>query len=61
MGRPDRRVSARTDGRWWTLSGVEVLDVMTTVEQLLRRGRTVHIGTDAQKSSKRMEFVTVIC
>jgi predicted RNase H-related nuclease YkuK (DUF458 family) len=61
MGRPDRKVSVRTDGRWWTLSGVEVLDVMTTVEQLLRRGRIVHIGTDAQKSSKRMEFVTVIC
>jgi predicted RNase H-related nuclease YkuK (DUF458 family) len=43
------------------LGGVEVLDVMSTVEQLMHRGRVVHIGTDAQKSMRRMEFVTVIC
>jgi predicted RNase H-related nuclease YkuK (DUF458 family) len=47
--------------RWWTLGGVEVLDVMGTVHRLLRRGQIVHIGTDAQKSSSRMEFVTVAC
>lgn len=57
----ERRVIARADGRWWTLSGVEVLDMMSTVEQLLRLGRVVHIGTDAQKSCRRMEFVTVVC
>ena len=45
--------------RWWTLGGVEVLDVMGTVQRLLRRGQVVHIGTDAQKSTNRMEFVTV--
>ncbi len=38
-----------------------MLDVMSTVEQLMHRGRVVHIGTDAQKSMRRMEFVTVIC
>ncbi|MBJ20982.1 MAG: hypothetical protein GY910_07135 [bacterium] len=47
--------------RWWTLSGVEVLDVMGTVQSLIRQGQVVHIGTDAQKSSSRMEFVTVAC
>ncbi len=61
MSRPSTRAAPRTDARWWTLSGVEVLDVMTAVEQLLRRGHVVHIGTDAQKSARRMEFVTVIC
>jgi predicted RNase H-related nuclease YkuK (DUF458 family) len=49
------------DPRWWTLSGAEVLDVMTAVEQLMQRGHVVHIGTDAQKSARRMEFVTVVC
>ena len=47
--------------RWWTLAGVQVFDVMSVIEQLLREGRVVHIGTDAQKSSRRMEFVTVAC
>lgn len=47
--------------RWWTLGGAEVLDVMETVHRLLRHGQVVHIGTDAQKSSTRMEFVTVAC
>ena len=51
----------REEAHWWTLGGVEMLDVMATAEQLLRQGQVVHIGTDAQKSSKRMEFVTVIC
>jgi predicted RNase H-related nuclease YkuK (DUF458 family) len=49
------------DPRWWTLGGVEVLDVMSTVRSLVRAGQVVHIGTDAQKSSSRMEFVTVAC
>jgi predicted RNase H-related nuclease YkuK (DUF458 family) len=61
MSRPDRHANARSDGRWWTLSGVEVHDVMTTVEALLRTGHVVHIGTDAQKTNRHMEFVTVIC
>lgn len=60
MSRPVRGARS-VDARWWTLSGVEVLDLMTTVEQLLRRGQVVHIGTDAQKSARRMEFVTVVC
>ena len=47
--------------RWWTLSGAEVLDVMGSVQRLLRHGQIVHIGTDAQKTSTRMEFVTVAC
>ena len=47
--------------RWWTLGGAEVLDVMGTVRSLVRKGQVVHIGTDAQKSSSRMEFVTVAC
>jgi predicted RNase H-related nuclease YkuK (DUF458 family) len=47
--------------RWWTLGGAEVLDVMGTVHRLLRHGQVVHIGTDAQKSANRMEFVTVAC
>ncbi len=49
------------DSRWWTLGGAEVLDVMSTVRSLVRKGQVVHIGTDAQKSSTRMEFVTVAC
>ena len=62
MTRPgDGEGALREDARWWTLGGAEVLDVMTTAEQLLKRGHVVHIGTDAQKSSRRMEFVTVIC
>ena len=65
MGRIVRRIqSNRTDSdpeKWWTLSGVQVFDVMRVVEQLLSEGRVVHIGTDAQKSSRRMEFVTVVC
>ena len=40
---------------------IEVLDVMGTVQSLIRRGQIVHIGTDAQKASSRMEFVTVAC
>jgi predicted RNase H-related nuclease YkuK (DUF458 family) len=51
----------QSTGRWWTLGGADVLDVMGTVEQLMARGRVVHIGTDAQKSVRRMEFVTVVC
>lgn len=47
--------------KWWTLSGVQVFDMMRVVEQLLGEGRVVHIGTDAQKTSRRMEFVTVVC
>ena len=34
---------------------------MGTVEDLLDQGRVVHIGTDAQKSNRHMEFVTVAC
>ncbi len=49
------------DSRWWTLSGAEVLDVMGSVRRLLDDGRVVHIGTDAQKTARRMEFVTVAC
>lgn len=49
------------ESRWWTLGGAEVLDVMESVGHLVRRGQIVHIGTDAQKSSSRMEFVTVAC
>ena len=49
------------ESRWWTLGGAEVLDVMGTVRALLRQGQVVHIGTDAQKSASRMEFVTVAC
>jgi len=61
MGRPDRKHSVKTDGRWWTLSGVEVLDMMGTVERLLRADQIVHIGSDAQKTHRHMEFVTVAC
>ncbi|MAI81055.1 MAG: hypothetical protein CL917_19095 [Deltaproteobacteria bacterium] len=46
---------------WWTLSGVQVFDLMSVVEQFLKEGRIVHIGTDAQETSRRMEFVTVVC
>ena len=49
------------ENAWWTLGGAEVLDVMSSVWSLLRKGQIVHIGTDAQKSSSRMEFVTVAC
>jgi predicted RNase H-related nuclease YkuK (DUF458 family) len=55
------RPEVEIESRWWTLSGAEVLDVMSAVQALVRRGQIVHIGTDAQKSSKRMEFVTVAC
>jgi predicted RNase H-related nuclease YkuK (DUF458 family) len=55
------RRDVEPEDRWWTLGGVEVLDVMGVVQSLVSQGRTVHIGTDAQKSSKRMEFVTVAC
>ena len=55
--RPERS----QDTRWWTLSGTPVLDVMESVRSLVREGQVVHIGTDAQKSSSRMEFVTVAC
>jgi predicted RNase H-related nuclease YkuK (DUF458 family) len=55
------RPEVEIESRWWTLGGAEVLDVMSAVQALVRRGQIVHIGTDAQKSSKRMEFVTVAC
>ncbi len=55
------RREVESEGRWWTLSGAEVLDVMSVVQALVRRGQIVHIGSDAQKSCKRMEFVTVAC
>ncbi len=55
------RTRVDEESAWWTLSGAEVLDVMESVRSLLREGQIVHIGTDAQKSSKRMEFVTVAC
>jgi predicted RNase H-related nuclease YkuK (DUF458 family) len=55
------RTRADEENAWWTLGGAEVLDVMSSVNSLLREGQIVHIGTDAQKSSKRMEFVTVAC
>ena len=55
------RRNIESEGRWWTLGGVEVLDVMSAVQALVRQGQVVHIGTDAQKSTKRMEFVTVAC
>ena len=59
---PLRRPGAeQKPGRWWTLGGAEVLDMMSVVEQLMDRGRVVHIGSDAQKSMRRMEFVTVVC
>jgi predicted RNase H-related nuclease YkuK (DUF458 family) len=61
MSRSGRRSDIKADGRWFTLKGVEVLDMMGIVEDFLRRGRVVHIGTDAQKSNRRMEFVTVAC
>lgn len=47
--------------KWRTLTGIEVLDMMGLVERLLRAGHVVHIGTDAQKSGSRTEFVTVVC
>jgi len=55
------RPSVELDTRWWTLGGAEVLDVMGSVKSLIRQGQLVHIGTDAQKSPSRMEFVTVAC
>ena len=55
------RRNVEFESRWWTLGGVEVLDVMSAVHSLVRQGQIVHIGTDAQKSSTRMEFVTVAC
>lgn len=61
MAKPELKAGGIVDGRWWTLSGVEVLDVMGTVEQFVDQGQIVHIGTDAQKSAHRMEFVTVAC
>jgi predicted RNase H-related nuclease YkuK (DUF458 family) len=61
MGRPVEGTNVRADGRWWTLSGVEMLDMMGTVERLMKIGQVVHIGTDAQKSNRHMEFVTVVC
>jgi len=61
MSRPEIISTEPAHERWWTLAGVQVFDVMSVIEQLLREGRVVHIGTDAQKSSRRMEFVTVAC
>ena len=61
MARPELKGTALGDGRWWTLSGVEVLDLMGTIEAKLDEGHIVHIGTDAQKAAHRMEFVTVAC
>ncbi|MBW2495697.1 MAG: hypothetical protein JRF61_00365 [Deltaproteobacteria bacterium] len=55
------RPKLELDSRWWTLGGAEVLDVMASVRRLVRQGQVVHIGTDAQKSASRMEFVTVAC
>ena len=55
------RMSLELESRWWTLGGAEVLDMMSSIGALVRAGQTVHIGTDAQKSATRMEFVTVAC
>jgi len=61
MAKPELKAGNVVDARWWTLSGVEVLDLMGTIELMLDQGQIVHIGTDAQKSAHRMEFVTVAC
>lgn len=61
MAKPELKAGNVVDARWWTLSGVEVLDLMGTIEGMLDQGQIVHIGTDAQKSAHRMEFVTVAC
>jgi predicted RNase H-related nuclease YkuK (DUF458 family) len=61
MSRPEHKQGVRADGRWWTLGGVELLDMFGAVEQLMRKGHVVHLGTDAQKSARHMEFVTVVC
>lgn len=55
------RPNVESDGQWWTLGGAEVLDLMSAVRPFIREGQIVHIGTDAQKTSRRMEFVTVAC
>ena len=55
------RPTVEADGKWWTLGGAEVLDLMSAVRPFVLQGQIVHIGTDAQKTSTRMEFVTVAC
>ena len=55
------KMSLDLESRWSTLGGAEVLDMMSHIGALVRSGQTVHIGTDAQKSATRMEFVTVAC
>ena len=45
------------DSRWWTLGGAEVLDVMSSVRSLVRKGQVVHIGTDAPGLKQHQRIV----
>jgi len=47
--------------RWRTLRNVEVPDILATIGELVARGYAVHIGTDAQKTTRFTDFVVVAC
>ena len=48
------------DKQWMTLNKVQVDDILQSVSDLNVDGpRPVHIGTDAQKHGKFLDFVTV--
>jgi predicted RNase H-related nuclease YkuK (DUF458 family) len=48
------------DKQWMTLNKVQVDDILQSVTDLNAEGpRPVHIGTDAQKHGKFLDFVTV--
>lgn len=49
------------ENKWMTLDRVPVDDVVKELDTLIREGeRVLHIGTDAQKVDKRVDFVTCI-
>ena len=50
-----------TAQRWRTLRNVRVLDILRTIGDLVERGHAVHVGTDAQKTTRFTDFVIVAC
>jgi predicted RNase H-related nuclease YkuK (DUF458 family) len=48
-----------TKQRWRTLRNVRVIDILRTIGELVASGHVVHIGADAQKTTRFTDFVIV--
>lgn len=48
-------------GKWKTIDGKPVDDIVGTVKSLIReKGKIVHVGTDSQQAKKETAFVTIL-